>query len=134
MKKVFLFLSVCLILTSCWESEPDPVILLDDSPQINVQGATGFKFDEKKCQLAVNREKAEFRMHTDNMSEYVILDLDVIPAEAGGQVTAESLSWTSDDDVQTRKNIVLEVLKLEDDTIWFWYPRERIAIVVRNLE
>lgn len=123
-----------LSLSSCNDTEPDPIILSDGTPQISVRNTVRFIYDEASCQLGFNREKAEFRIQTDNTSGYVIVDLDRMPNAVGEKVTAESIQWTTYDDLEIRKNIVLEVLKLEDDNIWMWNARERIAVVVRILE
>lgn len=135
MKKALSILFILLFMaTGCDLTQPDPVILSDSTPQLSVQGKVLFRYEDSTCQLGFNLERAEFRMHTDTMSEYVFLTLDHIPASVGEQVTANEISWTSPDDVEYRKKIILEVLKLEDGTIWLWSSRNQIALVVRELE
>lgn len=135
MKKALSILFILLFMaTGCDLTQPDPVILSDSTPQLSVQGKVLFRYEDSTCQLGFNRERAEFRMHTDAMSDYVFLTLDHIPASVGEQVTANEISWTSPDDVEYRKKIILEVLKLEDGTIWLWSSRNQIALVVRELE
>lgn len=135
MKKALSILLISLFMaTGCDLAQPDPVILSDSTPQLSVQGKVLFRYEDSTCQLGFNLERAEFRMHTDTMSDYVFLTLDHIPASVGEQVTANEISWTSPDDVEYRKKIILEVLKLEDGTIWLWSSRNQIALVVRELE
>lgn len=135
MKKALSILFILLFMaTGCDLTQPDPVILSDSTPQLSVQGKVLFRYEDSTCQLGFNRERAEFRMHTDAMSDYAFLTLDHIPASVGEQVTANEISWTSPDDVEYRKKIILEVLKLEDGTIWLWSSRNQIALVVRELE
>lgn len=135
MKKALSILLFSLFMaTGCDLTQPDPVILSDSTPQLSVQGKVLFRYEDSTCQLGFNLERAEFRMHTDTMSEYVFLTLDHIPASVGEQVTANEISWTSPDDVEYRKKIILEVLKFEDGTIWLWSSRNQIALVVRELE
>lgn len=135
MKKALSILLISLFMaTGCDLTQPDPVILSDSTPQLSVQGKVLFRYEDSTCQLGFNLERAEFRMHTDTMSDYVFLTLDHIPASVGEQVTANEISWTSPDDVEYRKKIILEVLKFEDGTIWLWSSRNQIALVVRELE
>lgn len=135
MKKALSILLISLFMaTGCDLTQPDPVILSDSTPQLSVQGKVLFRYEDSTCQLGFNLERAEFRMHTDTMSDYVFLTLDHIPASVGEQVTANEISWTSSDDIEYRKKIILEVLKFEDGTIWLWSSRNQIALVVRELE
>lgn len=84
------------------------------------------------CQTALNLHRCEFRMHTDNMSEYFIIRFSSMPSEEGESVTVESLVWTNPSGTdQTRKNITLEVVKLEGDIAWLWNSRESIRMTVR---
>ena len=135
MKKLFATLLLLLaLLPGCNDTLPDPVILSDSTPQLSARGKVLFRYEELNCQLGFKREKAEFRMHTDNMSDYVFVTLDHIPSAAGEQITAEELNWTTPSDVEYRKKVILEVLKLEDGVIWLWNSRDRIALVIRELE
>ena len=55
-----------------------------------------------------------------------------MPSEEGESVTVESLVWTNPSGTdQTRKNITLEVVKLEGDIAWLWNSRESIRMTVR---
>ncbi|MCQ2169382.1 MAG: hypothetical protein MJY51_03035 [Bacteroidales bacterium] len=135
MKKTFATLLLALaFLSGCNDSQPDPVLLSDGTPQLSARGKTIFRYEELNCQLGFNRSRAEFRMNTDNMSDYVFVTLDHIPSAVGEQVTAEELSWTTASDVEYRKNVILEVLKLEDGIIWLWNSRDQMSLVVRELE
>ena len=134
MKRYLTALALCTLMTACYEPTPDPVTLDDGTPRLSVRGEDIFTFNEMNCQLGFNGRKAEFRMHTDNMSEYFIADLDRIPSSIGERVTAESLWWTTQSDVELKTNVALDVLKIEDGTIWLWDSREQISAVVRILE
>lgn len=134
MKRFLAALALCLMMSACYEPAPDPVIMEDNTPRLSVRGMSIFYFDGLNCQLGYNGKKNEFRMHTDNMSEYFIADLDRIPSAVGERVTAESLWWTTQSDVELKTNVALDVLKIEDGTIWLWNSREQITAVVRILE
>lgn len=134
MKRFLAALALCSMMSACYEPAPDPVIMEDNTPRLSVRGMNIFYFNELNCQLGYNGKKNEFRMHTDNMSEYFIVDLDRIPSTVGERVTAESLWWTTWSDVEFKTNVALDVLKIEDGTIWLWNSREQITAVVRILE
>lgn len=134
MKRFLAAMVLCAMMSACYEPAPDPVTMSDNTPRLSVRGVNIFTFDELNCQLGFNGKKTEFRMHTDNMSEYFIADLDRIPSSVGERVTAESLWWTTQSDVELKTNVALDVLKIEDGTIWLWNSREQITAVVRVLE
>lgn len=135
MRKSSLFLlATCLFIASCKSPAPDPTVLLDSNPQIVVRNEVKFSYREADCQLGFNRSKAEFRMMTDNMSSHAIIVLNDIPTEKGQRVVAERISWTTHNDIESRNNVALEVLKIEGGNIWLWSAREEIAAVVSILE
>lgn len=134
MKRFLAAMILCAMTSACYEPAPDPVTMSDSTPRLSVRGISIFTFDELNCQLGFNGKKNEFRMHTDNMSEYFIADLDRIPSSVGERVTAESLWWTTQSDVELKTNVALDVLKIEDGTIWLWNSRDQISAVVRILE
>lgn len=109
-----------------------PEFLTDASLRMEVGKQQIFIFNPLSCQLACNVERKEFRMHTDTMSEYVLLTLSSLPSEEGEILTASQLIWTSPGGAdETRKNIALEVVKLEGDIAWLWNSRESIRMTVR---
>ena len=109
-----------------------PEFLTDASLRMEVGKQQIFNFNPLSCQLACNVERKEFRMHTDTMSEYVLLTLSSLPSEEGEILTASQLIWTSPGGAdETRKNIALEVVKLEGDIAWLWNSRESIRMTVR---
>lgn len=126
--------ALALLICACDNTHPDEVILSDATPKLTVRNRTVFEYDPDLCQLSFNRDKCSFRMMTDNMSEFVTVTLDRIPSQEGEKVTASELGWTTERDIESRKNITLEVLKLEGDVIWLWYARESIALVLQVLE
>lgn len=134
MKKLVSIIAVLALLTSCNGERPDDVILSDSTPKLIVRGSTVFSYDPDMCQLAYNGSDASFRMMSDDMSEFVCVTLDHIPATEGETVLASEISWTTVYDIEVRNNITLEVLQLKGDVIWLWYPRESIALVLELLE
>lgn len=109
-----------------------PEFLTDSTLRMEVGKQEILTYNPITCQTALNRHRCEFRMHTDNMSEYFIIRFSSMPSEEGESVTVESLVWTNPSGTdQTRKNITLEVVKLEGDIAWLWNSRESIRMTVR---
>ena len=109
-----------------------PEFLTDSTLRMEVGKQEILTYNPITCQTALNLHRCEFRMHTDNMSEYFIIRFSSMPSEEGESVTVESLVWTNPSGTdQTRKNITLEVVKLEGDIAWLWNSRESIRMTVR---
>ena len=109
-----------------------PEFLTDSTLRMEVGKQEILTYNPITCQTALNLHRFEFRMHTDNMSEYFIIRFSSMPSEEGESVTVESLVWTNPSGTdQTRKNITLEVVKLEGDIAWLWNSRESIRMTVR---
>ena len=109
-----------------------PEFLTDSTLRMEVGKQEILTYNPITCQTALNLHLCEFRMHTDNMSEYFIIRFSSMPSEEGESVTVESLVWTNPSGTdQTRKNITLEVVKLEGDIAWLWNSRESIRMTVR---
>ena len=93
-----------------------PEFLTDSTLRMEVGKQEILTYNPITCQTALNLHRCEFRMHTDNMSEYFIIRFSSMPSEEGESVTVESLVWTNPSGTdQTRKNITLEVVKLEGE-------------------
>ena len=109
-----------------------PEFLTDSTLRMEVGKQEILTYNPITCQTALNLHRCEFRMHTDNMSEYFIIRFSSMPSEEGESVTVESLVWTNPSGTdQTRKNITLEVVKREGDIAWLWNSRESIRMTVR---
>ena len=130
------YLTVILILatlTGCVEEGTyTPEFLTDATLRMTVGKTDIITYNPLTCQYAYNSDNLEFRLHTDNMSDYFIISLQSEPTEEDQMVTAGLLRWTSPAGAdQVRKNIVLQVVKMEDDVVWLWYSRESIKMTVR---
>lgn len=133
MKKRFHILAIALaLITSCVHEEFTPEFLNDDTERMEVGGETILVYNPLTCQQAFNRERNEFRVHTDNMSDYYIIRLRELPENVGQEITASSLVWTDPDGgLSSQNDIALEVMKLEGDVVWLWNSRLSIKMIVR---
>ena len=136
MKKTGLISAVIALLftlTACVEGGTyTPEFLTDATLRMAVGKTDIITYAPLSCQYAYNSDNMEFRLHTDNLSDYFIIRLQAEPTEEDQMVTAGLLRWTSPTGAdQVRKNIALQVVKMEGDVVWLWYSRESIKMTVR---
>lgn len=133
MKRILtLVLAAVLCLCSCHD-DIFPAFVADDSIHLEVDGVLQLRYDETYCQLGFSRERRQFRMCTDSMSDYFAVQMSALPNSEGDLLQAD-LTWTTKRDVITRKNIALEVVKTEGDKFWLWNEQGRIALVIQILD
>jgi hypothetical protein len=129
-----LVLAGCLILSSCSGSKIDPEFAATTDCNLRVKDEVVFKYDPLTCQSAFNREKREFRAHTDNMSDYYCVTLNAVPT-AEGQKVKGSIVWTSRSSVDSRGGLNFVVEKTDrSGRMWLWCRKERIGVVINVLD
>lgn len=101
--------------------------------RIQVGRDTPFKFDPLSCQMSYNATSREFRAFTDNMSDFFIVKMDITPSCEGETLKAD-ITWTTETDILTRKNLTLEVIRTEGEKFWLWSDSGRIGVSVVVLE
>lgn len=128
-----ILLAGILLVTSC--CYPDEMTNFSDTDAIRLEvaGMTRFVYNPLNCQMAFNRERGEFRVSTDTMSDYFIVRLSEIPTQTGQEVTGDVI-WTTDTDVVNRNGITLRLVNVQGDKMWFWNANYRIGAEVRVLE
>ena len=130
----FLLSLLCLLLLSgCQDERQLNAFCENDEIRLMVGGTIAFTYEPNTCQLAFSRDLKEFRAHTDNMSDFFVADFSEIPATLGQRLSAD-LVWTTEREVLSRKNLTLEVERLEGDECWLWSNSGRIGLTVRILE
>lgn len=133
MKRLALILFVTFLACSCNDDRFASAFAARDQIRLQVGGVEQISYDPIDCQLGFNPDKREFRVHTDNMSDYFTVTLTRIPTE-DEEVVSGTLTYTTSSDVITRKNITLEVIRLEGDKIWLWNQPGRIGLQIQVLE
>lgn len=129
----FILITVLLLASSCNGTHEITNFSNTDAVRLEVAGITQFYYDPLTCQMAFNRERGEFRVHTDSMSDYFLVKLSEIPTETGQEVTGD-ITWTTVNDLMTRQNITLILINSQGDKLWFWNANYRIGAEVRILE
>lgn len=134
--KRFLLILFChiAVLTACnREADLRDSFSESEGVGLSVKGRKVFKYNALNCQSSFNRERCEFRLCTDNMSDFVRVRLSGIPAEKGQRLSAD-VSWTTSDNVDRKKDVGFEVIRCENDRFWLWSSSSRIGIVLRVLD
>ena len=128
-----IFLLLLVALAGCQDERQRNAFCENEGVRLMVGGSIAFNYEPNTCQLAFSRERREFRAFTDTMSDFFVAELSQLPVNLGQRLTA-NLVWTTEREVLTRKNLTLEVVRLEGDMVWLWSASGRIGLVVRILE
>lgn len=127
-------MTVLALLCSCSGNKVDPEFVATTDFSLKVKDETVFRYDPLTCQVAFNREKCEFRVHTDNMSDYYCVRLRSVPTTEDQKVKG-SLIWTSKSDINTRTDLAFVVRKADrTGRMWLWCRKERIGVVIQVLD
>lgn len=132
-KLFFILLAASMLLCSCGGDEILSAFAARDAVRLQVAGVEQLSFDPVSCQMAFSRQKRQFRVFTDNMSDYFVITLSRIPTSSGEEVSG-NLSYTTRTSTVNRKNITLKVIRLEGDRIWLWNRQYRTGIEVQVLD
>lgn len=128
-----IFLLLLVALAGCQDERQRNAFCENEGVRLMVGGSIAFNYEPNTCQLAFSRERREFRAFTDTMSDFFVAELSQLPVNLGQRLTA-NLVWTTEREVLTRKNLTLEVVRLEGDMVWLWSDAGRIGLTVRILE
>lgn len=133
MKRLFaiLVLLVAVLTQGCRETDLSEDFQLNDQLRMEIKGYVTFSYDPLNCQIGFNRSNCEFRVHSDNMSDFFSIKLDEMPAHIDQRINGAA-SWTTGDDLHNKKT-TFEVVRIENGKIWLWSPDTRIAAVVQEL-
>lgn len=126
-------LLAALLLCSCRDDRFITAFTGEDGIHLSVNSKTVFKYDPNTCQMSFNRDRCEFRVHTDYMSDFYTLTLSEIPSRQGQEVKG-TLVWSTETDIYTKKNVTFSAEKLEGDMLWLWTGNGRVGVVVRILD
>lgn len=133
MKRIALLLITSILLVSCG-TKADPEFIQSSDFCLRIRDAVVFNYNPQTCQTAFNREKREFRVHTDNMSDYYCVTLDGIPTSSDQKFKGD-IVWTSTNSVLSKNGCTFTVSKIDSQRrVWLWCRKERIGAVVQILD
>ena len=133
MRKLPAIIAAVVLFCGCQEERLISAFSARDEIRLQVGGVEQLCYDPLTCQLGCNIDNREFRVHTDNMSDFFSLRLSSIPTEDEEQVTG-SLVYTTKTDVVHKRNVTLKVVRIEGDRIWLWNQTSRIGVEIQILE
>ena len=132
-KSLLLLIPFLAIICGCTKNRDMVAFSTGEEIRLQVGGAEQFVYDPLTCQLGFSRDRKQFRAHTDDMSDYFIVDFSEIPVSEGQVLTAD-ITWTTANNVLSRKNLTLELIRLEGDKVWLWSYSGHIGLTIRILE
>lgn len=117
----------------CIGPQPDEVLLPRTEISLTIKGEEVMEHDPLTCQIGYNRERNEFRLVKDNVSDWMIFRSNATPSNEGQEVKA-SLEYTSQSSTKTLTDLTFSVEKIAPDgTVWLWNKDKKIGIVIRVL-
>lgn len=123
----------CLLFSSC-QGKEDPEFISSTTIGLKVKDKVIFEYDPLTWQNAFNREKCEFRVHTDNMSDYYTISLNLVPT-AVDQKAKGDMTWTSRSSIVTKTGLTFVVKKMDrSGRLWLWCRKEQIGATVQILD
>lgn len=134
LRNILMVAAALLVLAGCQGAQPDQEFLGSADFCLEVNGSETFKYSPKNCQVAFNRNRCEFRVSTDTMSDFYCITLDFVPT-AEGQKTVGNVSWTSSSDISSASNVSFSVKKVgSDGRVWLWSRRSKMGAIVQILD
>lgn len=133
-KDTFIYIvSLMLAATSCIDDRLAETNLQNMDASISLKGMTMSVFDPGNCQYAFNSARNEYRMHDDNMGQYIILQCSTRPANEGDSFTA-NLTYTTDNDIVKETGLPFVVQKTsQDGKLWIWNKTKKYGLVIMQL-
>ena len=104
-----------------------------DVISLTVNKVKVFEYDPMTCQLGYNDSKREFRVSTDNMSDYFVITLSKIPSAKEDIVTGD-ITWTGADYIRDLHNQSFETVKVDRGKIWLWNQANKLAVIIQVIE
>ena len=135
MRKVLAILALAVLFAGCTKKGDgfSKAELESDDVRFIIGSEETMDIDPAFIQTGFNREKREFRINSDTMSDYVVAILSEIPSVEGQKISAD-LEWTTEMDVKTKKGISFKVEEIEDGVCWLWNKSGKITLVVKILD
>lgn len=133
-RTAFCMMVLTLVLSvSCVRDSYDDAMLQKNDVSMTMNGREIFSFNPLTCQMSYNKAKREFRVFTDNMSDYFMLTLDSFPSKVGDSVKG-TLEWTTDDDLGKQHGIFFSLEQTDAmGRLWLWNSDQKIFVIVQQI-
>lgn len=126
-----ILVTAAALLCSCNKVKVDQDFLDSDDLSLVVDGRTVHSYDPLTWQVSYNRDRREFRVFSDTMSDYYMLSCSELPTEVGQEIQC-SLKW-SGSSIVTKSGLKFRVEKISQGKIWLWCRKSKIAVSVMSL-
>lgn len=135
MKRILSYLIIILaasISTGCQKNKVDQDFLNDTNLCLTENGKTIHTYNPLTWQVAYDKDKREYRVFNDTMSDYYVLTCREVPYSIGQEIHAD-LKW-SGTSIVNRTNLSFRVEKKDTQgRIWLWCKKSKIAVSVMTL-
>ena len=122
------------IVTGCVGLQPEEILLPRSEVSLTVKEEVVMAFDPATCQIGYNSERNEFRLASDNLSDWLIFKSNATPTDVGQEVMA-SLEYTSQSNIKILTDLTFSVEKTAPDgTTWLWNKEKKIGIIIKVLQ
>lgn len=129
--RYILLIAAVLLLSSCDKVKVDQDFLDSENLCLVEAGRKIHTYDPLTWQVAFNKDKKEFRVFSDTMSDYYVLTCSEVPTAVGQEIHA-NLKW-SESSIVNRTGLTFRVEKISGDKIWLWCKKSKIAVSVMSL-
>lgn len=124
---------ICLLLSGC-QGKVDPEFINSSTIGLQVKESVVFEYNPLTWQSSFNREKCEFRSHTDNMSDYYCLSLNMVPTGVGQKAKGD-IEWTAKSNIASKTGLTFTVERMDrSGRLWLWCKKERIGVTIQALD
>lgn len=128
-----LLLVVCASSCNKYKGLEEDFVATTTEIGLSIKGESMFSYDPLKMQLGYNQDKHEYRVTTDDMSDFFIVKLDKNLSGVGSTCKG-TVTFTTKDEIITHSGVELSLEKASGDgRMWLWSKKSGIGAVVRKL-
>ncbi len=135
MRRIAAIILATIAVLSCSKkpSEPVPEFVGNDNLVLKIKGNNKIEYVPTSFQIGFSRDKKQFRVHNDTMSEYYILTCSELPQNEGQTITC-SLKYAANTNISYKDGLEFKVIKRSDNgRYWLWCRRKDISISVQEI-
>ena len=132
MKRLIFLLLAIPMATGCIY-DIDEILLDREDVSMTVKGEEQFVYDPMTCQLGYNEDDNEYRVINDDLGDWFVVRCSHRPTNSGQEIKAD-VTWTTANDIKTRKGLKFTVRKTSPDgLIWMWCKSEKMGVTVKEI-
>lgn len=135
MRRLILFLSMIILLTSCIpESNMAGTLLEGSEISLSWKGVNQVTYNSADYQLGFNDGKNEYRVYDDKLADWFTVTCSQKPVSEGETIIAD-VSWTGSKGTKSFTEVEFSVEKTDErGYIWLWSNSKKIGIIIKNIQ